>query len=229
MHLVEQHAKEEFHVLQGSFRVTAISGDSSHKCFFGQAVKRSDVVICTAQILHNALLSREEDTRVELTGGHGTPPMAGTPPWLGYLPLAGTSLWLGPPPSTSCAAHPALLPRPGADFSLLVIDECHHTQKEAVYNKIMLHYLQRKLSGRRDLPQILGLTASPGTGGKTSFEGAVEHVLQVGAAPPARGSVGCTVVVLGASEHPAPCWAAGAQGWVLGLSPFRFVLTWTPR
>nr|AHA15372.1 LGP2 [Cairina moschata] len=132
VHLVEQHAKEEFHVLQGSFRVTAISGDSSHKCFFGQAVKRSDVVICTAQILHNALLSREEDTRVELT-----------------------------------------------DFSLLVIDECHHTQKEAVYNKIMLHYLQRKLSGRRDLPQILGLTASPGTGGKTSFEGAVEHVLQI--------------------------------------------------
>lgn len=211
MHLVEQHAKEEFHVLQGAFRVMAISGDSSHKCFFSQVAKCSDVVICTAQILHNALLSREEDARVELTGGHGTP-------------LAGT-----PSPARPCAAHPALLPRSRADFSLLVIDECHHTHKEAVYNKIMLNYLQRKLGGQRDLPQILGLTASPGTGGETSFEGAVEHILQVGAAPPAWGSVGCAVVVPGASEHPPSCWAAGAQGWVLGLSPFRFAPTWTPR
>ncbi|KFQ21043.1 putative ATP-dependent RNA helicase DHX58, partial [Mesitornis unicolor] len=64
-------------------------------------------------------------------------------------------------------------------FSLLVIDECHHTHKEAVYNKIMLTYLQRKLGGHQDLPQVLGLTASPGTGGATTFEGAVEHILQI--------------------------------------------------
>ncbi|NXN43131.1 DHX58 helicase, partial [Rhinoptilus africanus] len=132
VHLVEQHAKKEFHVLQKDFRVTAISGDSSRKTFFACAVKESDVVICTAQILQNALGSQEEDTRVELT-----------------------------------------------DFSLLVIDECHHTHKEAVYNKIMLNYLQRKLSGQQDLPQVLGLTASPGTGGATTFEGAVEHILQI--------------------------------------------------
>ncbi|NXE28758.1 DHX58 helicase, partial [Ardeotis kori] len=132
VHLVEQHAKKEFHALQRDFRVTAISGDSSHKFFFAQAVKQSDVVICTAQILQNALLSSEEDMHVELT-----------------------------------------------DFSLLVIDECHHTHKEAVYNKIMLGYLRRKLSGQQDLPQVLGLTASPGTGGATSFEGAVEHILQI--------------------------------------------------
>ncbi|NXE14146.1 DHX58 helicase, partial [Lophotis ruficrista] len=132
VHLVEQHAKKEFHALQRDFRVTAVSGDSSHKSFFAQAVKQSDVVICTAQILQNALLSGEEDAHVELT-----------------------------------------------DFSLLVIDECHHTHKEAVYNKIMLGYLRRKLSGQRDLPQVLGLTASPGTGGATSFEGAVEHILQI--------------------------------------------------
>ncbi|XP_042643176.1 probable ATP-dependent RNA helicase DHX58 [Tyto alba] len=132
VHLVDQHAKKELHVLQDSFRVTAISGDSSHKSFFASVVKQSDVVICTAQILQNALLSGDEDTRVELT-----------------------------------------------DFSLLVIDECHHTHKEAVYNKIMLNYLQRKLSGQQDLPQVLGLTASPGTGGATSFEGAVEHILQI--------------------------------------------------
>ncbi|NXL36440.1 DHX58 helicase, partial [Glaucidium brasilianum] len=132
VHLVEQHAGREFQALQDAFRVGAISGDSSHKCFFASVMKQSDVVICTAQILLNALLSRDEDARVELT-----------------------------------------------DFSLLVIDECHHTHKEAVYNKIMLNYLQRKLSGQRDLPQVLGLTASPGTGGATSFEGAMEHILQI--------------------------------------------------
>ncbi|XP_065507457.1 ATP-dependent RNA helicase DHX58 [Caloenas nicobarica] len=132
VHLVEQHAKKEFNVLQKDFRVTAISGDSSEKSFFASVVKRSDVVICTAQILQNALVSGEEDMHVELT-----------------------------------------------DFSLLVIDECHHTHKEAVYNKIMLNYLQRKLCGQQDLPQVLGLTASPGTGGATSFEGAVEHILQI--------------------------------------------------
>ncbi|NXS61685.1 DHX58 helicase, partial [Brachypteracias leptosomus] len=132
VHLVEQHAKKEFHALEKDFRVRAISGDSSHKAFFACVVKESDVVICTAQILQNALVSREEDMHVELT-----------------------------------------------DFSLLVIDECHHTHKEAVYNKIMLDYLQRKLSGQQDLPQILGLTASPGTGGATSFEGAVKHILQI--------------------------------------------------
>lgn len=65
-----------------------------------------------------------------------------------------------------------------------MIDECHHTHKDAVYNKIMLRYLQRKLSGEQDLPQVLGLTASPGTGGATSFEGAVEHILQVRPVPP---------------------------------------------
>ncbi|OPJ74512.1 putative ATP-dependent RNA helicase DHX58 [Patagioenas fasciata monilis] len=132
VHLVEQHAKKEFNVLQKDFRVTAISGDSSEKPFFASVVKRSDIVICTAQILQNALVSGDEDAHVELT-----------------------------------------------DFSLLVIDECHHTHKEAVYNKIMLNYLQRKLRGQQDLPQVLGLTASPGTGGATSFEGAVEHILQI--------------------------------------------------
>ncbi|OXB63697.1 hypothetical protein ASZ78_009012 [Callipepla squamata] len=132
VHLVQQHLEKEFHVLSDAFKVTAVSGDSSHKCFFGQLARGSDVVICTAQILQNALLSEEEEERVELT-----------------------------------------------DFSLLVIDECHHTHKEAVYNKIMLSYLKKKLSGQRGLPQILGLTASPGTGGETSLEGAVEHILRI--------------------------------------------------
>ena len=70
---MDQHAKKEFHVLQDTFRVTAISGDSSHKSFFACMVKQSDVVICTAQILQNALVSEEENMHVELTGGRGTP------------------------------------------------------------------------------------------------------------------------------------------------------------
>uniref|UniRef100_A0A8C6K6A6 RNA helicase n=1 Tax=Melopsittacus undulatus TaxID=13146 RepID=A0A8C6K6A6_MELUD len=132
VHLVEQHAQKEFQVLQDAFRVAAVSGDSRYKMCFASVVRQSHVVICTAQILQNALLSTEEDARLELT-----------------------------------------------DFSLLVIDECHHTHKEAVYNRIMVNYLQRKLDGQQDLPQVLGLTASPGTGGATSFEGAVQHILQL--------------------------------------------------
>ncbi|XP_067397041.1 ATP-dependent RNA helicase DHX58 [Emydura macquarii macquarii] len=65
------------------------------------------------------------------------------------------------------------------DFSLLVIDECHHTHKDAVYNQIMEDYLERKLKGQKKLPQILGLTASPGTGGAVSLKGAREHILQI--------------------------------------------------
>ncbi|NXR10769.1 DHX58 helicase, partial [Semnornis frantzii] len=132
VHLVDQHAEKEFRELQKDFRVAAVSGQSTQKTFFADVVKQSDVVICTAQILQNALASDKEDTHVEL-----------------------------------------------AEFSLLVIDECHHTHKDAVYNKIMLNFLQCKLSGQQDLPQILGLTASPGTGGATTLERAIEHILQI--------------------------------------------------
>ncbi|XP_061494720.1 ATP-dependent RNA helicase DHX58 isoform X2 [Rhineura floridana] len=65
------------------------------------------------------------------------------------------------------------------DFSLLVIDECHHTHKETTYNKIMEVYLEQKLKSQGNLPQILGLTASLGTGGANSLEGAQEHILQI--------------------------------------------------
>ncbi|XP_044533140.1 probable ATP-dependent RNA helicase DHX58 isoform X2 [Gracilinanus agilis] len=64
-------------------------------------------------------------------------------------------------------------------FSLLIIDECHHTQKNSVYNVILSHYLERKLQGATNLPQVLGLTASPGTGGASTLEGAKKHVLQL--------------------------------------------------
>uniref|UniRef100_A0A8D2CZV0 Interferon-induced helicase C domain-containing protein 1 n=1 Tax=Sciurus vulgaris TaxID=55149 RepID=A0A8D2CZV0_SCIVU len=74
-----------------------------------------------------------------------------------------------------------------SDFSLIIIDECHHTNKEAVYNNIMRRYLKQKLRNKRlekenkpaiPLPQILGLTASPGVGGATKQAKAEEHILK---------------------------------------------------
>nr|ANY28498.1 LGP2 [Mylopharyngodon piceus] len=133
VHLVDQHFNNEFNPYLGkAYRVKAISGDSSDKDLFGRLVKDSDLIICTAQILENALNSLEEEKHVELT-----------------------------------------------DFSLLIIDECHHTQKESVYNKIMGRYVEKKVRKERKLPQVLGLTASPGTGGNKTLAKAVEHVLQI--------------------------------------------------
>ncbi|XP_060101683.1 ATP-dependent RNA helicase DHX58 [Heteronotia binoei] len=130
--LVDQHLKNEFSFLQNRFQVTAISGDSTLKLFFAEELKRSDLIICTAQILQNALQSEEEEMHVKLT-----------------------------------------------DFSLLVIDECHHTHKESTYNKIMEDYLERKIKGQQNLPQIVGLTASLGTGGAYTMKGAQDHILQI--------------------------------------------------
>ncbi|XP_019290910.2 ATP-dependent RNA helicase DHX58 [Panthera pardus] len=64
-------------------------------------------------------------------------------------------------------------------FSLLVVDECHHTHKDTVYNIILSRYLQHKLQRTRPLPQVLGLTASPGTGGASTLDGAIDHILQL--------------------------------------------------
>ncbi|NXA15800.1 IFIH1 protein, partial [Sapayoa aenigma] len=75
-----------------------------------------------------------------------------------------------------------------SDFSLIIIDECHHTQKEGVYNNIMRRYLKEKMKNKKlakenkpliPLPQVLGLTASPGVGGATSCSKAEEHILKI--------------------------------------------------
>lgn len=119
-------------------------------------------------------------------------------------------LWLAP---LFSLAHPH------ADFSLLVIDECHHTHKESVYNKIMQDYLQRKLSGQQNLPQILGLTASPGTGGALSFKGAKDHILQVSRAGPMLSHPHCGRAIVRGPWVPLapPCIACGVcTAWSLG-------------
>ncbi|XP_027721908.1 interferon-induced helicase C domain-containing protein 1 isoform X1 [Vombatus ursinus] len=75
-----------------------------------------------------------------------------------------------------------------SDFSLIIIDECHHTNKEAVYNNIMTRYLKQKMKNCRlkkenkpvvPQPQILGLTASPGVGGAKKQSKAEEHILKI--------------------------------------------------
>ncbi|KAM5152011.1 interferon-induced helicase C domain-containing protein 1 isoform 2-T2 [Mantella aurantiaca] len=144
--LVEQHFQSEFHpYLKDSYVVTKISGDSQLKISFPNVVKKSDVIICTAQILENSLIQAAENK------------------------AEGVSL---------------------SDFSLLIIDECHHTIKDAVYNNIMLRYIKQKKRNARmcktedntkivPLPQVLGLTASPGVGGANQSKKAEEHILRV--------------------------------------------------
>ncbi|KAL0963791.1 hypothetical protein UPYG_G00313630 [Umbra pygmaea] len=75
-----------------------------------------------------------------------------------------------------------------SDLSLIVIDECHHTQKGGVYNHIMIRYLKQKHKNIKlkkeqkatvDIPQILGLTASPGVGGAKKMDKAEEHILRI--------------------------------------------------
>uniref|UniRef100_A0A8C9YDR0 RNA helicase n=1 Tax=Sander lucioperca TaxID=283035 RepID=A0A8C9YDR0_SANLU len=133
VHLVDQHYKKEFMPHLGhDYYLVAVSGESEEKDFFGRVVQEKDVVICTAQILYNALTNTDENKHVELS-----------------------------------------------DITLLIIDECHHTHKDSVYNQVMTCYVEKKLKGEQPLPQILGLTASPGTGGGRTLEKAVGHVLQI--------------------------------------------------
>ncbi|KAK7169534.1 hypothetical protein R3I93_005494 [Phoxinus phoxinus] len=75
-----------------------------------------------------------------------------------------------------------------SQFTLMVIDECHHTKKGNAYNHIMIRYLKQKhknqLLKKQDkspvaIPQILGLTASPGVGGAMSQMMAEQHILKI--------------------------------------------------
>lgn len=66
---MDQHFANEFRPFLGSsVKMVPISGDSDEKDFFGRVVRDSNLVICTAQILENALINTEENKHVELTG-----------------------------------------------------------------------------------------------------------------------------------------------------------------
>ncbi len=72
-----------------------------------------------------------------------------------------------------------------SQFSLLILDECHHTVKEHPYAQLMKFYLEKKLEARRlsTLPetQIIGMTASPGSGQSRSRDitKTVHHLKQL--------------------------------------------------
>lgn len=66
---MDQHYTKEFKPHLGrDYRVVPVSGETEQKDFFGKVVQDSDVVICTAQILYNALTNAEEAKHVELSG-----------------------------------------------------------------------------------------------------------------------------------------------------------------
>ena len=50
-------------------------------------------------------------------------------------------------------------------FSLMILDECHNAEKSSNYAQIMHIYLEQKAAvDGRPLPQVMGLTATPGIG-----------------------------------------------------------------
>ena len=49
-------------------------------------------------------------------------------------------------------------------ISLLIMDECHHANKNSIYAQIMHKYLEMKVGAatKGNLPQVIGMTATPG-------------------------------------------------------------------
>ncbi|KAH3708158.1 hypothetical protein DPMN_067597 [Dreissena polymorpha] len=64
-------------------------------------------------------------------------------------------------------------------FSLLVFDECHHTRGDEPYARLARKYLVEKANGQKELPQIVGLTASIGVGKSRTVEEAVDYIIRV--------------------------------------------------
>lgn len=70
------------------------------------------------------------------------------------------------------------------DVSLIVFDECHHCKGRSTYSAIMVEYLKMKLrQGETQLPQMVGLTASPGAGDsrKPDLSKTIEHLMKLAA------------------------------------------------
>ena len=75
------------------------------------------------------------------------------------------------------------------DFSLLILDECHHTDKQHPYARIMMEYLKEKERGNMNVPQVIGLTASPGAGGASSVMNICENLINLCAYMDAYGGI----------------------------------------
>ncbi|XP_072541827.1 interferon-induced helicase C domain-containing protein 1 [Salminus brasiliensis] len=115
-----------------------------------------------------------------------------------------------------------------SQFTLMVIDECHHTQKGGVYNHIMIRYLKQKhknaglLKEQKavvPLPQILGLTASPGVGGAKNQQKAEEHILKICANLDA-----CTIKTKSLGEEPKAPYKRIASAQERKEDPFGDVI-----
>ena len=67
------------------------------------------------------------------------------------------------------------------DFTLIVADECHHAGRPSNYTDIMEFHIRSKLAEPSLLlPQVVGLTASPGAGrGKSNIVTVMEHQLSL--------------------------------------------------
>ncbi|OWF42873.1 probable ATP-dependent RNA helicase DDX58 [Mizuhopecten yessoensis] len=67
-------------------------------------------------------------------------------------------------------------------FSLLVFDECHHSNLKHSFNRIMHHYIDLKLddvTDKKTLPQVVGLTASVGVGKAKKKEDAITWIEKI--------------------------------------------------
>ena len=70
------------------------------------------------------------------------------------------------------------------EISLIVFDECHRCKGQSPYAGVMIEYMKKKLRQRvTQLPQIVGLTASPGAGEsrKPDLHKTTEHLIKLAA------------------------------------------------
>uniref|UniRef100_U3ERF7 RNA helicase n=1 Tax=Micrurus fulvius TaxID=8637 RepID=U3ERF7_MICFL len=65
-------------------------------------------------------------------------------------------------------------------FTLMIFDECHNTMGNNPYNMLMFKYLDLKLKqGAHLLPQIVGLTASPGIGSARNVGETIDYICNI--------------------------------------------------
>ena len=78
-----------------------------------------------------------------------------------------------------------------SQFSLMVFDECHHARKSHPYAELMKMYLERKMEGKFCLLQVVGMTASPGSGDNSSLDEAktIDHLKNLMALLDATGGI----------------------------------------
>jgi len=80
-----------------------------------------------------------------------------------------------------------------SNVTLLIIDECHNAKKNSPYAMIMEEYIKMKMkkTEKDSLPQVVGLTASPGAGENPQGEvgKTLEHLLNLCALLDAQGGI----------------------------------------